>query len=117
MTQRPSNIENCKALVIDANPTSRSILATMLREMGVGTVSQASRVTDARRHLENRVFDVVLCDYHFDSAEYSGQDLLDDLRRAQLLPFSTVFIMVTGEATYARVAEAAESALDGYLLK
>jgi tetratricopeptide (TPR) repeat protein len=47
----------------------------------------------------------------------SGQDLLDDLRRNQLLPFSTVFIMVTGEATYAKVAEAAESALDGYLLK
>ena len=47
----------------------------------------------------------------------SGQDLLDDLRRNQLLPFSTIFIMITGEATYAKVAEAAESALDGYLLK
>ena len=35
----------------------------------------------------------------------------------QMLPFSTIFIMITGEATYATVAEAAESALDGYLLK
>ena len=112
-----ASLQRTRALVIDSNPTSRSILAGMLRDAGVGTVIQTSRVLDARRHLENRTFDVVLCDYHFDSAEYTGQDLLDDLRRAQLLPYSTVFIMVTGEASYAKVAEAAESALDGYLLK
>lgn len=111
------DIASSRALVIDSNPTSRSILAAMLREIGVGTVVQTSRVSDARRQLEIRTFDVVLCDYHFDGDHYSGQDLLDDLRRAQLLPFSTVFIMVTGEASYAKVAEAAESALDGYLLK
>ena len=59
----------------------------------------------------------MLCEQHFANEASSGQDLLDDLRRNQLLPFSTVFIMVTAEATYAKVAEAAESALDGYLLK
>lgn len=47
----------------------------------------------------------------------SGQDLLDDLRRSQRLPYSTVFVMVTGEAGYTRVAEAAEAALESYLLK
>jgi tetratricopeptide (TPR) repeat protein len=47
----------------------------------------------------------------------TGQDLLDDLRRNQLLPFYTVFVMVTSEAAYSKVAEAAESALDAYLLK
>ena len=57
---------------------------------------------------------MVLCQHHFANEASSGQDLLDDLRRNQLLLFSTVFIMVTGEATYAKVAEAAESALDGY---
>jgi len=63
------------------------------------------------------VFDYVLCDQFFSESGDSGQTLLDDLRRAQLLPFSTVFFMVTAEASYAAVAEAAESALDGYLLK
>jgi len=107
----------CRALIVDANPSSRSILAAMLRQMGVGHVVQTSRVLDARRALENRVFDIVLCDYHFDHSRMSGQGLLDELRQAQLLPYSTVFVMVTGEASYARVAEAAEAALDGYLLK
>jgi CheY-like chemotaxis protein len=111
------DVRDCRALVIDGNATSRSILATMLRNMGVGHLAQVSRITDARKALENRTFDIVLCDYHFENSPISGQDLLDDLRRSQLLPYSTVFVMVTGEASYAKVAEAAEAALDSYLLK
>ncbi|MES2947086.1 MAG: tetratricopeptide repeat protein [Pseudomonadota bacterium] len=107
----------CSALVVDGNPTSRSILISQLRDFGVGTIVQAARAVDARRQLEFRAFDFVLCELHFPDDASSGQDLLDDLRRNQLLPFSTIFIMITGEATYAKVAEAAESALDGYLLK
>jgi CheY-like chemotaxis protein len=111
------HIADCRALVVDANPTSRSIIAAQLRDLGMGSVAQCSRIADARRHLETREFEFVLCEQLFPSESYSGQDLLDDLRRAQLLPFSTVFIMITGEASYDKVAEAAESALDGYLLK
>lgn len=111
------DIQECRALVIDSNPTSRSILTDMLRQMGVIHIVQTSRAVDGRKALEGRVFDVVLCDYHFDNSPMSGQDLLDELRRAQLLPYATVFVMVTGEASYAKVAEAAETALDSYLLK
>lgn len=112
-----AGIEDCRALIIDSNPTSRSILKAMLRDMGVGHLVQVSRILDARRTLESRTFDIVLCDYHFDNSTMSGQDLLDDLRRANRLPYATVFVMVTGEASYAKVAEAAEAALDSYLLK
>jgi predicted Zn-dependent protease len=117
MADFEDNLSACSAIVVDSNPTSRSILVSQLRDFGVGTVAQASRTADARRQLEFRAYDFVLCEHHFAAESMSGQDLLDDLRRNQLLPFSTVFIMITGEATYAKVAEAAESALDGYLLK
>lgn len=117
MATPPDDLSACSALVVDGNPTSRSILISQLRDFGVGTVIQASRAADARRQLEFRSFDFVLCEQNFASEAMSGQDLLDDLRRNQLLPFSTIFIMITAEATYAKVAEAAESALDGYLLK
>ncbi|MBU1353312.1 MAG: tetratricopeptide repeat protein [Gammaproteobacteria bacterium] len=105
------------ALIVDSNATSRSILVGQLREYGVTRIVQCTRVQDARNRLEHTVFDYVLCEQYFGEGGYSGQTLLDDLRRAQLLPFSTVFFMVTSEASYAAVAEAAESALDGYLLK
>ena len=111
------DLSGSSALVIDSNPTSRSTLISQLRDFGMGTVVQCARLSDARRQLEYRTFDLVVCEHHFPNEPLSGPDLLDDLRRNQLLPFSTVFIMVTGEATYAKVAEAAESALDGYLLK
>jgi tetratricopeptide (TPR) repeat protein len=111
------DFSSCSALVVDANHTSRAILVGQLRDFGVPTIVQASRTVDARRNLEFRTFDFVLCEQHFSNETVSGQDLLDDLRRNHLLPFSTIFIMITGEATYAKVAEAAESALDGYLLK
>ena len=114
--KEPDSTES-QALVIDSNATSRSILVAQLREYGIQRVVQCSRVQDARSRLEHTVFDYVLCEQYFAESGQSGQTLLDDLRRAQMLPFSTVFFMVTAEASYAAVAEAAESALDGYLLK
>jgi CheY-like chemotaxis protein len=110
-------IQDATALIIDSNANSRSLMSAQLRDLGVGTVRQTPRVKDARVILEHQAFDIVMCDYHFDSGDTSGQDLLDELRREGLLPYSTVFVMVTSEATYARVAEAAEAALDAYLIK
>lgn len=111
------DLSTTSALVVDSNPTSRAILVNQLRDFGVGSVSQCTRVVDARRQLEFKTYDIVLCEHYFGKDSATGQELLDDLRRNQLLPFSTVFVMVTAEASYTKVAEAAESALDGYLLK
>ena len=111
------DIDQAHALVIDSNVTSRSVMAAQLRDLGVGHVKQTGKVNEARLALEQRPYDIVLCDYHFEGSDMSGQDLLDELRRENLLPYSTVFIMVTGEATYSKVVEAAEAALDSYLLK
>lgn len=116
-TMPDSDLRHCHALVIDTNQASRSLLRSMLTDLGLQNIVQASKISDARRALETRTFDVVICDYHFDGSDMTGSDLLDDMRRAQLLPLSTVFVMVTAEASYAKVAEAAESALDSYLIK
>jgi tetratricopeptide (TPR) repeat protein len=112
-------LASAKALVIDGNPTSRSILKGMLVDLGLkpDRIKQAGRYIEARNDLEVHAYDIVLCDYHFNDTSQTGADLLDELRKNQRLPFSTVFILVTAEATQAKVAEAAESALDSYLLK
>ena len=59
----------------------------------------------------------MVCDYHFDGQPVTGQDMMDDLRLARVLPIATVVVMVSGEAGNSRVAEAAEAALDAYLIK
>lgn len=111
------DIHLAKAMIIDGNPTSRSVMAAQLRDLGVTEVRQMSRVQDARIALEASPYDIVMCEMSFDGVPMSGQDLLDELRREQLLPYSTVFILVTGEASYSQVLEAAEATVDGYLVK
>jgi CheY-like chemotaxis protein len=117
MPAAPHDFQDAKALVVDGNPQSRSILASQLRDLGVRSVVQCGKLAEARAKMEIGSFDVVLCEQYFEREEITGQDLLDDLRRNQLLPFTTVFVIVTAEATYTKVAEAAESALDAYLIK
>lgn len=112
-----SEIIDCRALIIDGQPLHRAILASSLREIGLEKITQCPRLQDGRKAIESQIFDVVLCDYSFEDSLMTGQDLLDDLRRSNLLPYSTLFIMVTGEATFHKVEEAAEAALDGYLLR
>lgn len=110
-------VEKDSALVIDSNSASRSITTQNLRAFGFGTVRQVSRLIDGRNMLESQRFNLVVCDYNFDAEAASGVQLLEELRRENMLPYSTVFVMIASEATYAQVAEAAESALDGYLIK
>ena len=112
-----NDLTDATALVADANNATRSVMLSQLRGLGVRSIRQASRASDARRHLEAQTFDIVLCEQHFPQESVTGQELLDDLRRGGMLPLTTIFIMVTPEASYSKVSEAAESMLDSYLLK
>ena len=111
------DIHLARALLVEGNSLLRSVAAAQLRDTGVGHVTSASRVKDARLLLERKQFDIVVCNREFEDSDYSGQDLLDELRREKLLPHSTVFLMVTAQASYNQVVEAAESALDGFLVR
>ena len=112
-----NDLTDATALVADANNATRSVMLSQLRALGVRSIRQASRASDARRHLEAQTFDIVLCEQSFPQESVTGQELLDDLRRGGMLPLATIFIMVTPEAAYSKVSEAAESMLDSYLLK
>ncbi len=105
------------ALVIDGNAISRGLNAQLLRDSGFVQVKTAARIIDAREQLERRRFDVVVCDHQLEPDRESGQDLMEELRREQQLPHATAFIMISPLAAYQQVAEAAEAALDGYLIK
>lgn len=112
----PPDMRRSAALVVDANPTARMTIAGQLRAFGFSSITQVGRIADARREIERHPFDVVVCGDSFPRGG-SGQALLDDLRRSGLLPFGTVFILITDEATYLKVAEAAESSVDSYIVR
>jgi tetratricopeptide (TPR) repeat protein len=111
------DIHLARALLIEGNAMMRSIGATQLRDAGVGHVSTAGRARDARLMLERERYDIVVCSRDLGGKAEDGQQLLDELRRENLIPYSTVFLMVSDFATYNQVVEAAESALDGLLVR
>jgi CheY-like chemotaxis protein len=111
------DIHLARALLVENSALLRSVGAAQLRDGGVGHVAQASRVKDARLLLEREHFDIVVCNREFEGCDDSGQDLLDELRRENQLPHSTVFLMVASHATYQQVVEAGEAALDGLLVR
>ncbi|MCX7271902.1 MAG: response regulator [Burkholderiales bacterium] len=113
---RTSDFAPMKALIIDDNASSRMTLSSVLRDIGITRIKMAPTTHQAKLLLQSAVYDVILCEYHFLGRE-TGQDLLDDIRHTRIVPFRTVFFMVTGEATYERVSEVVENAPDDYLLK
>jgi predicted Zn-dependent protease len=110
-------LHKARALLIESNALLRSVCVAQLRDLGIGHVAHTARARDARMLLENQPFDIVVCSREFEGSDYSGVDLLDELRRERLLPYSTVFVMVSAGATYHQVVEAAESSLDALLIR
>ncbi len=111
------DIHLARALLVEGNNMLRSVGSGQLRDAGIGQVVAVAKLREARMQLEQQRFDIVVCNREFEGSSESGQDLLDELRRERLLPHSTVFIMVTQHAVYHQVVEAAESALDGLLVR
>lgn len=105
-----------RALVVDPHVTTRSIVAAQLRGLGVGQVLHSATAHEARQQMQKLGVDLLLVEHQLDRGQ-KGQDLIDELRRAGLLPLRTVVIMLSALSTYRVVAEVAESALDGFVIK
>ncbi|MDO8990045.1 MAG: response regulator [Sideroxyarcus sp.] len=104
------------ALVIDDIGAMRHALRSQLQWMGMNSVKCVADAEEALEALENHTYDLILCDYNLNKAS-SGQHFLEHLRHEHLLSAKTIFVMVTAEAEYAFVANAAEFAPDDYILK
>lgn len=103
-------------LLIDDMPEMRSAMRIQLADAGLEKCDAARSVKEAIDRLKEKRFDLIVCDYNLGQGA-DGQQFLELVRRKQLLPISTAFLMVTGETGYEQVSTAAEYAPDDYLLK
>lgn len=103
-------------LLIDDMADMRTTVRIQLADGGLEKCDQARNVKEAVQKLSLRHYDLIVCDYNLGQGA-DGQQLLELLRRRQILPLSTAFLMITGETSYEQVATAAEYAPDDYLLK
>jgi CheY-like chemotaxis protein/Tfp pilus assembly protein PilF len=110
------NLSGKNVLVIDDFPDMRSLMRSMVLAYGAQQVEQARNGEEAIEMLARRQFDIVLCDYNLGEGK-DGQQVLEEAKHRNLLPFTTAFVMVTAENTSQMVMGALEHQPDAYLSK
>ena len=103
-------------LLIDDIAEMRTTVRIQLSDAGLERCDAARNIKEAIERLTANRYDIIVCDYNLGQGA-DGQQFLELVRRRQLLPMTTAFLMITGETGYEQVATAAEYAPDDYLLK
>jgi tetratricopeptide (TPR) repeat protein len=105
-----------RVLIVDRHPPARDSLRLMLGALGVTAVHGAGNSAEVIRQVKSNRFDIILSDFVLDDGR-DGQQLLEELRHAHLIPLSTVYMIITSERSYTNVVALAELAPDDYLIK
>jgi two-component system chemotaxis response regulator CheY len=101
-------------LVVDDFSTMRRIIKNQLRELGFTNIREAEDGAAAFKVLESTKIDFVVTDWNMPVV--TGLDLLKKIRaddRFKQLPV----LMVTAEAKREQIIEAAQSGVNGYVVK
>ena len=110
------SLTNVEILVVDDFPAMRSMVRTMLAAYAANKITLARNAEEAMDLLKIHSFEIILCDYNLGDGK-DGQQFLEEAKEAQLLPYSTLFIMITAENTNEMVMGAMDYQPDDYLVK
>ncbi len=108
--------KDLKFLIVDDFVDMRSVLKNMLTSFGVSKIDMVTNGKEAIRIIEQKRYDVILCDYNLGPGR-DGQQVLEEIRHRKLIGVGTVFVMVTAENTRVMVMGAVEYEPDSYLTK
>ncbi len=103
-------------LVVDDFPGMRSMMRGMLSAYGADDITDTANGEEAIKCMRDKSFDIVLCDYNLGEGQ-DGQQVLEEAKEDDLLPYSSIFIMTTAENSMEMVMGAAEYQPDDYLSK
>lgn len=105
-----------RVLIVDRHSPARDSLRLMLGALGVTAVHGAGSSAEVIRQVKGNRFDIILSDFVLDDGR-DGQQLLEELRHAHLIPLATVYMIITSERSYTNVVALAELSPDDYLIK
>ena len=103
-------------LLIDDFADYRAMLRSILQSCGAQFIDDVANAQDALKKVVKQKYDIILCDYNLGDGK-NGQQLLEEIMHQQLIPYGTIYIMVTAENTQSMVMAAVEYHPDGYLNK
>jgi tetratricopeptide (TPR) repeat protein len=116
LKQLGKSLEYLRVLIVDRHVGVRHSLRILLSTLGITSIHNAATSAEVLRQVKSNEFDVVFADYFLDDGR-DGQQLLEELRRQQLISLSTVYILITAERAYRNVVSVAELTPDDYLIK
>lgn len=105
-----------RILIVDDLPDMRTMLRTLVESFGAEDIRTAKDGEQAMSAMSIHKFDVVLCDYNLGEGK-DGQQVLEEVRHRGLLPYTSIFVMVTAETSTPMVMGAVEYSPDDYLSK
>lgn len=111
------SLQGKSALVIDDFADMRSMLRTVLQSLDCEDIKMAKNATEALAMITNHYFDVILCDYNLGEGDKDGQQVLEEAKFREILPFSTVFMMITAEINAQMVMGVMDYKPDDYIQK
>lgn len=109
-------IDNKSILVIDDFADMRNMLVNIMRSLGARDVDSSVNGEKAIEAMEDKRYDIVLCDYNLGTGK-DGQQVLEEARHRSLINMTTVFVMVTAESSRVMVMGAIEHEPDSYISK
>jgi two-component system chemotaxis response regulator CheY len=103
-----------KILIVDDFSTMRRIIKNLLRDLGFTNTQEADDGQTALPMLKNGDFDFLVTDWNMPGM--TGIELLKHVRADERLNTLPV-LMVTAEAKREQIVEAAQSGVNGYVVK
>lgn len=103
-------------LIIDDFPGMRTMLKNMLAVYNANSITDAVNGEEAIKLISENHYDVILCDYNLGNGK-DGQQVLEEAKERDLIPYSSIYIMTTAENTAEMVMGAVEYIPDDYLSK
>jgi two-component system, chemotaxis family, chemotaxis protein CheY len=109
-------LEVLKILVVDDNPHMRTLLAEILRAIGVHQIFHAADGAEALQMMRIHMMDIVITDLAMEPLD--GIDFVRLLRNSADSPNQMApVIMVTGHSTMRRISEARDVGVNEFLAK
>ena len=105
---------NREILIVDDTTVLRNIMKIQLQRMGFSQIYEAQDGSAAMKILHARKIDLVISDWNM--PVMNGFELLRELRASEVFK-DILFIMVTAEATEARISMALQLKVDELILK
>jgi len=106
--------KNMRILIVDDFSTMRRIIKNLLNDLGYSNTAEAEDGNSALAHLRSAPCDLVITDWNMPGM--TGIELLKAIRTDPKLAHLPV-LMVTAEAKREQIIEAAQSGVNGYIIK